>query len=202
VPGAVDSSLRLFDGLACDRKWGSVITYTSWGYRKSMSSSEARFVAEISEAKTPEAGWTSLDAFAADLVGHRLFTVTLTDMAAGLVRRAYSNQPVAYPTSGTKPLRGNTGEWFETVFNQRRTFTANTIEDIAKVFPDHELIASLGCGSVVNLPIILHGDLVATINLLAAPGHYTPERVAIVETQLRVPSMLCVSIAERSDALT
>lgn len=171
-----------------------------WGRGYCMSSSEIRFVAAVSEAKTPEAVWKALEDLANEVVGHTLFTVTMTDMAAGLVRRAYSNRPAEYPTSDTKPLKGNTGDWFETVFNQHRTFVANSIADIAKVFPDHELIASLGCGSVVNLPILLEGSLVATINLLDAPDHYTPERVAAAEAGLAIPARLCCALALRFDA--
>ena len=164
-----------------------------------MSLSEARFVTAVSDAKASESSWKALDELARGVVGHKLFTVMVTDMTAGLVRRAYSNRPTEYPTSGSKPLRGNTGDWFETVFNQRRTFVANTIKDIAKVFPDHQLIASLGCGSVLNLPVVLEGDLVAAINLLDAPGHYTPDRVAAAEARLAIPARLCVALAQRFD---
>ena len=55
-----------------------------------------------------------------------------------------------------------TGDWFDRVFNKRQTFVANTIDDIAKVFPDHELIGSMGLGSVINFPLVLGGELVAT----------------------------------------
>ena len=99
--------------------------------------------------------------------------------------------------SGTKPIPDN--RWFDVIHKERRTFVANTIEDIATVFPDHELIASLGCGSVVNLPVVLEGELVATINLLDAAGHYTPERVAAIETELAIPARLCTSLARRYD---
>jgi hypothetical protein len=161
---------------------------------------ENTFVTAISDARSSEACWKALEDLAAAVVGVKLFTVMTTDMAAGVSRRAYSSMPADYPTSGTKPLRGNTGDWFETVFNQRRTFVANSIEDIAKVFPDHELIAALGCGSVVNLPIVLEGNLVAAINLLAEAGHYTSDRVAVAEAHLAIPARLCCALALRFDA--
>jgi hypothetical protein len=163
-----------------------------------MSSSEARFVAAVSEAKGSESGWKALEDLAQRVVGHKLFTVMTVDMAAGLARRAYSNHPAAYPVSGTKPIHHDS--WFDIVHGQRRSFVANTIEDIAKVFPDHELIASLGCGSVLNLPVVLEGDLVATINLLHAPGHYTPERVAAAEAALAIPTRLCCALALRFES--
>ena len=165
-----------------------------------MSSVEAKFVDAISVARDSGAAWKALEDCAAAVVGHRLFTVMTVDIPASVVRRAYSNMPVDYPTSGTKPLHGNTGDWYETVFVKRRSFVANTIADIAKVFPDHELIGSLGCGSVLNIPIVLEGELVAAINLLDVAGHYTPERVAAAEAQLAIPARLCSALAARFDA--
>jgi len=160
---------------------------------------ESTFAARVSEARTPEACWRALEELAGDVAGHRLFTVMSVDMPAGLVRRAYSNRPTEYPTSGSKPLHGNTGDWFETVFNRRRTFVANTLQEIAKVFPDHELIGSMGLGSVINLPVLLEGDLVAAINLLDVAGHYTAERVKAAEEQLAIPARLCCALALRFD---
>lgn len=161
---------------------------------------ETTFVAAISQATDADGAWSALANLAATVAGHRLFTATLVDTPAGVVRRAYSSRPDEYPTSGTKPLRGNSGSWFETVFVRRRIFVANSAEDIAKNFPDHELIASLGCASIINLPVILGGDLVATVNLLAEAGHYTSERVAAVEGALAVPARLCTALAWRFDA--
>ena len=42
----------------------------------------------------------------------------------------------------------------------------------SKVFFDHALIASLGLGSVINWPIILHKKILGTVNLLAEEGAY------------------------------
>ena len=73
------------------------------------------------------------------------------------------------------------GLWSRTVIEERKTFVANSIEAIAEVFPDHELIRSLGCGSVVNLPVVFNGMVIGVANALDAFGHYTPERVERME---------------------
>jgi hypothetical protein len=73
------------------------------------------------------------------------------------------------------------------------------LDDLAKA-PDHTLIASLGCGSVLNVPVVLEGDLVATINLLHSAGFYIPERVARAEAELAIPARLCCSLALRFGA--
>ena len=168
------------------------------GKPQDMSSGVTKFVDAVSAARESGAGWKALEDLAKNTVGHRLFTVMLVDMTAGLARRAYSDHPAEYPVSGTKPIHRDA--WFAIVHGERRSFVANTIEDIARVFPDHALIASLGCGSVLNLPVVLEGDLVATINLLDAAGHYTPARVAAAEAELAIPARLCCTLALRFDS--
>ena len=128
------------------------------------------------------------------LVGAKLFTIMRVDMDAMLAHRSYTSDAENYPTSGTKPVEMH--RWFDIVHGKQQSFVANTLADIATVFPDHELIGSMGCGSVVNLPVILGGKLVATVNMLHAENHYTAKRVALVEQKLLLPSMAVVLFDE------
>jgi len=157
----------------------------------------AQFDQAISQAADARSCWQALAEYSKALNGHKLFTVMTVDMNAGLARRVYSDHPSEYPVTGTKPIHRDA--WFDVVHLQKRSFVANTIEEIAKVFPDFELIKSLGCGSVINLPVTLWGDLVATINLLHAEHHYDPQRVALLETQLSLPAKLCCALAGKAD---
>ncbi|MFV2051297.1 GAF domain-containing protein [Aliiroseovarius sp. YM-037] len=128
------------------------------------------------------------------VVGAKLFTIMTVDMEAGVARRAYTNDPVNYPTSGTKPVEMDS--WFEVVHDRHETFVANTLAEIDAVFPDAELIGQLGCGSVVNLPIIEDGQLVATMNILHEEQYYTPARVAVVKEVLTAPAKRAMAFAE------
>ena len=162
-----------------------------------MNKSQLQFDNSISRVTAAQGAWRVLAEFSKALDGHKLFTVMTVDMEAGLARRAYSDHPTEYPTTGTKPIHKDA--WFDLVHGQKLSFVANTIVDIAKVFPDFELIQSLGCGSVINLPVILRGDLVATVNLLHVEHHYTAARVKLLETQLSLPAKLCFAIAEQCE---
>lgn len=146
----------------------------------------ARFATDLAAATTPHAAFDALYNFSDALVPVRLWTVMSLDPEAGLARRAYSNMPDAYPTSGTKPMVENA--WSKIVRGQHKCFVANTLAEIAKVFPDHELIGSLGCGSVLNLPIVHDGVLIGTVNLLDAEHHFTPERVQTCQLGLTKPA--------------
>lgn len=153
----------------------------------------AAFDAAISKATDAETAFAALQALTRETVGAKLFTVMLVDMDAEVSRRAYTSDAENYPASGTKPI--NYGPWFDVVHGKREFFVANTIEDISKVFFDHELINSLGCQSVINMPIILKDQLAGTMNLLDVEGYYTPERVETVREVLSVPAKLAVLAA-------
>jgi hypothetical protein len=155
----------------------------------------AQFDAAIATAKGADAAFGALQALTQATVGARLFTFMTVDMQAEVARRAYTSDPVSYPASGIKPIRYDS--WFDLVHKERRYFVANTLEDISKVFPDYELIGSLGCGSVVNMPVILGDVLVGTVNMLHEEGYYTPQRVEQIQQELSVPAKLAYAVAMR-----
>lgn len=144
----------------------------------------------------PRAAFDALCALTRDVVGVKLFTIMTRD-AAGGASRIYSNMPDAYPVSGTKPA--NETDWSRQVIGEKRTFVANDIDGIRAVFDDYELIRSLGCESVINVPIVIGGEVAGTINCLDEAGHYTPERVAAAEA-LKLPGLVCLLLNERIHA--
>jgi len=143
------------------------------------------FDTAIATLKHADDAWQALRVLAETLVGAKLFTVMTVDWENERAGRVFTSHPEQYPVSGTKPLHYDS--WFDVVHKERQPFVANTIADIAKVFPDHALIWSLGCGSVVNLPIEIAGAMVGTVNLLDAEHFYTAERVAATEA-LKLPA--------------
>ena len=155
----------------------------------------AAFDHAIANDTGPDAPWIALETLARKVIGAKLFTTMTVDMKNEVARRAYTSDPVSYPSSGTKPIRYDS--WFDIVHKERKNFVANTIEDIAKVFPDHELIDSLGCQSVVNIPVEVGGELLGTVNCLDVAHHYTPERVAASEL-LKMPARLAFLAAARA----
>jgi hypothetical protein len=63
------------------------------------------------------------------------------------------------------------------------------------VFSDHEIIRSLGCESVINVPITIGGKVMGTINCLHEAGYYTRERVEASEA-LKLPGAVCLLLNE------
>lgn len=130
---------------------------------------------DIAETGRPEQIFGALETMVMARVGAIIFSCSTFDLTAGQSRRIYTNMPEVYPVSGLKEIIPNT--WTRQVLDNRTTFVANTLHAISKVFPDHLLIGSLGCGSVINMPVFLAGHFMGTVNILHAPGYYTAERV-------------------------
>jgi len=142
--------------------------------------------AAIAEADgQPAAALDALGELAQQVTGARLVTLMTSDPHTREAERIWTNHPAAYPVSGRKPFLPN--RWTATVLDRRETFVANDYAGISEVFGDHELIRSLGCESVLNLPAIAGGRVLGTINCLDAAGHFTPDRIAQAEA-LRLPA--------------
>ena len=155
----------------------------------------AEFRRALEQTSDADTAWSALERLANGLFGAKLFTVTTVDMVKGEARRLYTSDPVSYPVSGTKPIVVD--PWFEHVVLGRNNFVKNTLAEIAEHFPDYELIGTLGCGSVLNMPVILGGEVVGTVNCLDAEHHFTPERVAAAR-HLALPALAAFLIFKAS----
>lgn len=128
-------------------------------------------------------------------IGTRLFTASVFDMATRRSRRVYSDNTAAYPVGGFKPI--SEGKWEDTVLKRHEVFSSTSIEGIAEVFFDWELIQSLGCESNANIPVVVGGDVIGTLNLLHEAGYYTPQRLRGYE-QLLPYATVAFLVAQRA----
>ncbi len=155
------------------------------------------FMAAVAEPDQPRRAFEVLQRITEEVVGTKLFTAMTFDPPSGMAQRTYSGNETAYPTGGFKPM--SLGVWSETVIDRKLPYVSNTIEQIAAVFSDWPLIQSLGCESGCNIPVIVAGAVVGTLNLLDVKGHYTPERMAIA-MKLRPFAAIAFMAADKAAA--
>ncbi|WP_137177873.1 GAF domain-containing protein [Roseomonas sp. AR75] len=155
----------------------------------------AAVVAAAAEGGQPAPLFAALDKAMGAAIGHRLFTILVVHPGAEESQRYYSNMPREYPVGGRKPI--NRTHWFQRVLGEGQAYIGRTYADIQDVFFDHELIRSLGCESVLNVPVRWDGRSIGTINLLHEAQWYTEADVAAAEVfaALAVPGLMKV-IAE------
>ncbi len=132
---------------------------------------------------TGQRTWTALHERIEREVGVILFTVLAFTHGGSRMERIYSSHPREYPVGGWKDVATEVSdEWIAISRDSDRTFLAAAPEEVEAIFADSALIASLGVGSILNVPLRrADGSNWGTVNLCGAAGTYTPERVARAE---------------------
>jgi hypothetical protein len=149
----------------------------------------AAVAAAMARPDQPAATYAALETALHAVLGHKLFTISRYHAETGESERVWTNRPTAYPVAGRKAL--NPTFWSRQVLGERRPYLGRTAADIRSVFFDHELIASLGCASVLNLPVVWDARVLGTINLLHEAEWYdeadTP--IGLTFASLAVPGL-------------
>lgn len=139
---------------------------------------------------------TALDA----VFGHKLFTALLYHADTGGTERYYSSNPEAYPVGGRKPP--NETAWTQHLLVERIPYIGYNADDIREIFFDHEIIISLGCESIINIPVSHQGKTVGTLNILNEAGWFSETDIptALVFAGLAVPAFLDLAGRLKSQA--
>lgn len=155
--------------------------------------SAATLIDAQAEPDQPGATFQALDRALATRPGHILFTILLHHPGQRQNERFYTNMPDAYPVGGRKPITDS--PWMQRVIHAGQPYIGRTRDDIRDVFFDYELIWSLGCESVLNMPLRWAGQTLGTLNLLHRAGHYSEADLPQVRLMaaLAVPAFLALA---------
>lgn len=133
----------------------------------------------LAQAKDPADVYRAVEQLVARGPGAKLFTLLVLTKEGDQVERVYSSNPQAYPLAGLKRM-GPT-PWGDLVLARRQCYLGHNADDIRWAFPDHELIASLGLASAINIPIVAMGRVLGTLNALDVAGHYSESDVQFMK---------------------
>ncbi|MEV0614233.1 GAF domain-containing protein [Nonomuraea sp. NPDC050404] len=118
-------------------------------------------------------------------VGVRLFTVLAWVPERRALRRVHSSHPEQYPVGGEKTVEVAQG-WLSMCIEGRQTYFGRDRAAVREIFADYELIESLGCGSIINVPVVGDdGEVLGVLNILDAEGSYNDSSVAAAEAIAR-----------------
>ncbi|KQU92889.1 hypothetical protein [Devosia sp. Root105] len=145
------------------------------------------FLALVRQSGPAEPMFDFVAGLIGEAIGSKLTTATLFDVPAGRLRRLYTQNAEAYAVGGFKSIPDN--QWTETLIGRQQIYTALSLEAIAVDFADWQLIGSLGCESIANLPIVVGGQTIGAFNLLHEAGYYTAGRLARVDEVMPFATM-------------
>lgn len=157
----------------------------------------AIFAAALAGAENqPEAGFAALRAYADGLVGAKIFTVLAFDFGRQEVRRVFTSQPDLYPAGATDKLYDTI--WERTLIGEKKPLVLNDYAALASLLTEVDTLRDRGMEAMLNLPVVVGGEVLGALNMLHESGRYTPERVA--EAQALVPGAAVLLLGTRSPA--
>ena len=118
----------------------------------------------------PEATFRALDVAMKGVIGHKIMTVLIYHEELQETERFYSSNLEAYPIAGRKQVRPTS--WTEQLLIGQNCYIGNNAADIRRFFLDHELINSLGCDAILNVPVVWNGITLGTCNLMHEEDWY------------------------------
>jgi hypothetical protein len=144
----------------------------------------------LAEPNQPDRLYQALGAELARNVGHRLFTLLCVNGVT--MQRVFSSRPDDYPVSAFKPMTAT--PWGRKVLEGKEVFLGRDMAAISWAFFDHALIASLGLGSAITVPVIYNGTALGSMNLLHEEHFYNENHVRMATdfAPLLVPAFLNV----------
>ncbi|WP_410571153.1 GAF domain-containing protein [Amycolatopsis sp. cmx-4-61] len=113
-------------------------------------------------------------------LGVRLFTVLAWIPERRALRRVHSSHPAQYPVGGEKTVEVAAG-WLERCITAQEPYFGPDRAAVREIFADHELIESLGCGSIINVPVVADGRTLGVLNILDAEGAYDEDSVQVAQ---------------------
>lgn len=145
----------------------------------------------VRNADSAQAAFASWQAVAQKVLPHLQMTALMSKVSAedkpqsiGDVRRVFSTVPSTYPVGGWKHLSGS--DWSRHVLERQQVLVASGADALAKYFPDHELLRSLGTRTLVNVPVVVCRKTVGAFAFLCAQDAVEPEVTVELERMASV----------------
>lgn len=97
-------------------------------------------------------------------------------------RIATSNQKM-FPCGGGEML-GADDPWVRRIMGEKKPVLADGREGLAHYLTNWEPIEAEGYGASGSFPVVIGGQVMGTVNILAAQGYFTPDRLTMIEALL------------------
>jgi GAF domain-containing protein len=111
-------------------------------------------------------------------LGVKLFTILAFTDEGKTLHRIYSSHPQQYPVGGSKNVASAVAaEWVTRCRDEQAPYFGPTRDDVRRIFTDSALIESLGCSSIINVPVVRHGVSIGALNILDAEGTYSDAHI-------------------------
>ncbi|WP_371748078.1 GAF domain-containing protein [Cupriavidus sp. AcVe19-6a] len=130
----------------------------------------------LRQAREPAAALDAIGAATLRTLGPGLLTINAWHADVHRIERLWSSDTAAYPVGGHK-TKGDS-PWRRQLLERGEVFVGEGDDALAAVFDDVQVIRTLGCTAVVNVPLGYQGSVIGTFNYLADRAIWSAAEVA------------------------
>jgi GAF domain-containing protein len=123
-------------------------------------------------------------------VGYELLTLLAPGDGGTRLIRPYSSNPEQFPVADADPVQDT--RWFRQLFVAKRPVVANDEASIAEWLPDFDP-KDLGYASLLNLPIVIGGEVVGLINMMGRRHLFDDSRVEAARSQTPLAALVLLT---------
>lgn len=125
------------------------------------------------EPARPERLYQVIDQAMKALVGYKLLTIL--QLRDERLHRMHTSDLARYPAGGFKNIANDI--WLKTMLSDGVPVISATPEIVKQRFFDHETIFAMGCGSVMNIPVLGPTGTLGSLNLLHEANWFNSEHI-------------------------
>ncbi|HLW90063.1 MAG TPA: GAF domain-containing protein [Roseiarcus sp.] len=119
--------------------------------------------------------------------GYDLLTILAPGDEGRCLVRLYSSDLARYPLGDADIVEDN--KWFRRLFIEREPVIANDAFAIHDWLPDFFTADASGYGSLVNLPVVIAGESVGLVNMMATAGHFSEDNVEAIRREIPLAAL-------------
>lgn len=119
----------------------------------------------------------AVDRALGELVGHKIFAVYCVSPEPHGIVAMYSSRPAVHPIGSSHPI--GTPAWNDLVISRGQPYIGCDTDDLRWAYHDAEYLNGLGCGSALNVPVVVSGETVGMVSLMHEAGWYRDEHVQL-----------------------
>jgi GAF domain-containing protein len=124
-------------------------------------------------------------------VGYGLLTLLAPEASGARLVRPYSSRPDEFPPGEADPVEGT--RWFRALFVEKQPVVANDEEAIRAWLPDYDDPAAAVYASLLNFPIVVGGEVIGLINMMAGRGHFDDARIEATRLQAPLAALVLLT---------
>jgi hypothetical protein len=143
---------------------------------RSDSIDQAMFTAALAQPEDqPRAGFAALRVLADTAGVAKIFTVLAFDLKQRQSVRVFTSDAALYPPEAVDQLVDTL--WERTLLGKKQPLVLNDFAALASLLPEAAQLRERGCEAMLNVPVVVAGEVIGALNMLHDSGRYDAAHV-------------------------